>query len=112
MALAGYPMTCESPKITHGKKGGGDVTVTNAEGIDMIKVTGSDIAGLTENSHANFDVWLPGTDVEAGGDSVTIAASAGDVIEGPFIKVLFDDSESTGTNLDIFIYERSRATNS
>ena len=110
MALAGYPLTCESPKITHCSKAGGNVTVINAEGIDMIKITGSNIAGTSENSHADFDVWVPGTDISASGDKVSISAAAGDVVEGPFIKVVYNDATSTGTELDAFIYERARTT--
>ena len=107
MALAGYPLKCESPKITH-TAFTSDLTVTNPEGIDMIKITGSNVATTTLNSHAHFQVWMAGEDTSSSGH--VIEASAGDVIEGPFVKVFYDASLSQGSNLDVFVYERSKTT--
>ena len=107
MALAGYPLKCESPKITHTAYNV-DLTVTNPEGIDMIKITGSNVATTTLNSHAHFQVWMAGEDTSSSGH--VIEASAGDVIEGPFVKVFYDASLSQGTNMDVFVYERSKTT--
>ena len=99
MALAGYPKTYASPKITHAPKGGGDVTVTGV--IDLVKFISFSTAGT---DHSNLTLWTEGEDTSAGGHAVEMGP--GDILEGPFIKVFFDDSNSSGVGSDTLIYER------
>ena len=102
MALPGYPKTYETPKIHIGHQAtGSDVTVDAK--CEMIKCTGSGADPTA--SHAGFQIWYYGEDKTSAGHVVELGA--GDILEGPFIKVLFDKSESAGADTEGYIYERS-----
>ena len=109
MALEGYPKTYETPKVHIGKYSAGATDDFTVDGIcDLIKVTGS--GSDPSSSHGSFQVWYHGEDKTATGHIVELGA--GDVLEGPFIKVFWDSSLGAGNDTEGYAYERSSITSS
>jgi len=93
--------TFYSPYITHSTAG----DLKTVEGtIDLVKVTGTNAADGTEADRGQATLTITGS----GLDAEVYEVLAGDVLEGPFTKVVVTAIVDHDGHTDVMIYERDK----